>query len=515
MIKIGRYIIIILKGISIMVRLKDFWLHLSIRIKLLSYFFIVIAMISLFNLYLNNNNYTIIDQFDGTMTNYYSINRLLVFTEENKNFVAKYLREKTEEDKVNYELKKDEIMVLIAELEQQLISIDAYFAINAIKNSSGVMYEKWDQAIKERDQSISTYFNAYYEGERIGTYTNAYVEDLLYISLGEGNELYKKLAKEAKIMRQISIILIAFSSIFAMFIGFLFVNSFINPIKKLAGTSMRISSGDLDVEEVTIVSKDEVGILADSFNTMSRSIHRYVSDLKEKVIIEKRLHEEELEVIRMEQLLKESQFEALQSQINPHFLFNTLNMISRTAMFEEAQDTLKLIQALSNLFRYKLRNQTSVIPLKEELWIAEEYIYLQKFRFKERLTYEIIADEASKMVSVPIFMLQPIIENSIIHGIEPKVEGGKLRIKINSRCIEGKEMVTLRITDTGVGMTKKRLQEVVSFTDMTHHSIGVSNVYHRFMIMYNQRGTFKIMSKEGLGTCTEFKFERNELDGKI
>lgn len=159
-------------------------------------------------------------------------------------------------------------------------------------------------------------------------------------------------------------------------------------------------------------------------------------------------------------------------------------------MFEEADDTLKLIQALSRLFRYKLRNQASVIPLKEELWMAKEYIYLQKSRFKERLIYEIIADERSETVSVPIFMLQPIIENAIIHGIEHKVEGGKLRIKVTSRYRDGKEIITLRITDTGVGMSKKRLKEVLSFEDVSRHSIGISNVYHRFMMMYNQQGTF-------------------------
>lgn len=449
------------------------------------------------------------------MTNYYNINRLLAFAQENKHTVVKYMREKTEENKINYELKKDEIKLLVSEIEEELTSVEAYFAINAIKNASESVYGKWDQAIEERDQNIDTYFNAYYEGERISIYMSRYIEDLLYISLQEGNELYNKLAQEAGIMRQISIILIVFSSLFAMFIGFLFVNSFINPIKKLAGTSGRIASGDLDVEAVTIASKDEVGTLADSFNTMSLSIQRYVNDLKEKVIIEKRLHEEELEVMRMEQLLKTSQFEALQSQVNPHFLFNTLNTISRTAMFEEADDTLKLIQALSRLFRYKLRNQASVIPLKEELWMAKEYIYLQKSRFKERLIYEIIADERSETVSVPIFMLQPIIENAIIHGIEHKVEGGKLRIKVTSRYRDGKEIITLRITDTGVGMSKKRLKEVLSFEDVSRHSIGISNVYHRFMMMYNQQGTFKMMSKEGCGTCTEFRFERNELNGEI
>lgn len=377
------------------------------------------------------------------------------------------------------------------------------------------MYEKWDQAMDERSRDIPDYFIPYYEGERISIYNSKYIEDLFYISLGEGNELYKKLAKDAGVMKWISIILIVLSSLFAMFIGFLFVKSFINPIKKLADTSMRISSGDLNVEEVTIQSKDEVGILADSFNAMSLSIQRYVNDLKEKVIIEKRLHEEQLEVIRMEQLLKASQFEALQSQINPHFLFNTLNTISRTAMFEEAEETIKLIQALSHLFRYKLKNQASVIPLKEELWMAQEYIYLQKSRFKERLTYEIIADERSQTVNVPIFMLQPIIENAIIHGIEHKIEGGKLRVKVTSRYSGEKEIITIRITDTGVGMSKKRLKEVLTFKDISGGSIGISNVYHRFMMMYNGTGTFKMMSKEGYGTYTEFKFERDELDEKV
>ncbi|MDF1617283.1 sensor histidine kinase [Petrocella sp. FN5] len=498
-----------------MKRLKDFWLHLSIKVKLLLYFFIVIAIISLFNLYLNNNNYKIVDQFKDTMNNYYGINSLLVMTSENKTLVSRYLRELDPEDKENYTRKKVDLMEKVEDLEAELTSTDAYFIIVAIRNASEAMYENWDKAIEEREENIPTYFNAFYEGESIEVYVISYIEELLYLSLGEGNELYNKLAEEAVVMRRISIFLIAISALFTMFIVLFFVNSFINPIKNLASNSMKMASGDLDVEPMVIISKDEVGTLSDAFNIMSHNIRQYVDDLKEKVVIEKRLHEEELEVVRMEQLLRESQFEALQSQINPHFLFNTLNTISRTAMFEGAEDTTKLIQALSNLFRYKLKNQSTVINLQEELWIAEEYIYLQKFRFKERLTYEIVADQGTKSVSVPIFMLQPIIENTIIHGIEPKVEGGKIRIKIKSLQIDNKEWIILRITDTGVGMTPRRLKEVLSFTEMKHHSIGISNVYHRFKIMYQHKGSFRMMSKKGAGTCVEFKFERNDLDGKI
>lgn len=493
-----------------MKRLKDFWLHLSIKVKLLSYFFIVISMISLFNLYLNNNNYTITDQFDSSMTTYFQINQLLVHIQENEALVTSYLHELNQEDKASYDMRKVQIAELIGSLEKRFTTLDAYFVLRAIKNSSNSMYAKWDLAIEQRDNRMDSYFNAYYAGENIQTYIEGYIEQLLYISLKEGSTLYNKLAEEASLMRQISLVLIVISMLIAMFIGFLFVSTFINPINKLVKASKLIAAGELDIEEVPLESKDEVGILADSFNIMSRNIRSYVNDLKEKVVIEKKLHEEELEVIHMEQLLKVSQFEALQSQINPHFLFNTLNTISRTAMFEGANDTLKLIQALSNLFRFKLRNQSSVIPLSEELWIAEEYIYLQQFRFKERLNYIICVDESCKSVQVPIFMLQPLIENAIIHGIEPKVEGGTLRIKLFSRMVDGKERITLRITDTGVGMKKSILEEILEFSEKKHHSIGVSNVYHRFKMMFHDGSSFRMMSKEGLGTCVEFKFQRNE-----
>ena len=498
-----------------MIRIKNVWLKLSIKTKLLIYFFVIIAITSVFNLYLNQNNYDIVDQFDVTMTEYYRINRLLVLTQNTKESVERYLRERNNEDLLQYEADKNEALQIMPLIEEKMVSLDAYFLLNAIKNAQSMNYLLWDQAIEEQKNDVSSFFNAYYKGEDVWDYALLYIEELLYISLEEGNVLYNQLANEARLMRQISLILIATSVLVAMLIGYLFANSFIEPIKKLAKTSKRISSGDLQVPEIVIKSKDEVGILGESFNTMSQSILRYVNDLKEKVVIEKRLHEEELEVIRMEQLVKESHFEALQSQINPHFLFNTLNTISRTAMFESANETLSLIQALSNLFRYKLRSQTSVIPLSEEIRIAEEYIFIQKFRFKERLQYEIIADEESKTAQVPIFMLQPIIENSIIHGIEPKIEGGKLRIKVQTQYMGQKKVIVLKVTDTGIGLSKNRIKEIMNFSGNAKSSIGISNVYQRFSIYFGATSSFKVISKEGLGTCSIFKFERKEHDERI
>ena len=127
--------------------------------------------------------------------------------------------------------------------------------------------------------------------------------------------------------------------------------------------------------------------------------------------------------------MKEARFGALQSQVNPHFLFNTLNTISRTAMFENAEKTVKLTRTLANLFRYRLRQKSVIVPLSQELHIVGEYVYLQKVRFGDRLEYvEIVSDEC-KTVPVPILLFQPLVENAIIHGIEPKVKGGKSESK--------------------------------------------------------------------------------------
>jgi len=488
-----------------------FWLGRSIRMKILSYFFAVIILVSLFNVYLNNNNNKIMDQFNDTMINNYSINHLLELTTTNKEALNNYLRELNSDDKLLYLQSKKEMSQLISDLFLRLESLETYFILTAILNSSESYTEIWDKAIIERENSIETYYVNLYKGGDIEAYTEEYIQDLLHQSLAEGTELYNQLVKKEELMRSISMILIFAVTLIAMFIGVVSSNVIVKPIKKLATASLKISSGELNVDIIQKEAEDEIGVLTDSFNIMSKNITKYVTDLEQKVVIEKKLHIEELEVIRMEQLVKEAKFEALQSQINPHFLFNTLNTISRTAMFEEADTTMRLIQSLSNLFRYKLRSDSNLIRLDEEIQIIQEYIYLQKMRFKERLVFEIEYDELSKNVMIPIFSLQPIVENAIIHGIEPKVEGGKVSIKIHSHKDKKDLVTTILISDSGIGMSDERLDEVRSFELLNKNSIGIGNVYHRFMLTYGEQTNIWISSCQGEGTCVEFSFRKDSF----
>jgi two-component system sensor histidine kinase YesM len=493
-------------------RIGEIWEHLSIRVKFLTSFFCVLALVSVFNLYLNNNNYAITDQFNDTVMDYYEINRMQLLVEDNYSALDSFLKTFEQEEKIRYQKTKKEILDMIDPLYGKFDSLDIYFNIKAIANSTTIYFDYFEKAISDREQGVKDYYVSFYEGRDIQKYTSRYIQSLLNLSLNEGTKLYGQVFKEAEVMRRVSILTIAAMFLVAMLIVLLLTNKLVNPIKKLAQSSMIMAQGDLDIEPLSISSKDEIGVLADSFSIMSTNIRKYVQDLKQKAEIEKRLHEEELKIVRMEQLVKEARFEALQSQINPHFLFNALNTISRTAMFENAEKSVKLTCALSNLFRYRLRQKNDIVPMSEELHIIGDYIYLQKVRFGDRLQYiESVSDEC-KAVPIPIFLFQPLVENAIIHGIEPKVDGGKIRIKAMVRDDStGKKIIVVRITNTGIGMSKEQLEQVINFDVSAGNSIGIANVYHRLRIADGYSGQFKIRSRINDGTSIEIRFAKESF----
>ena len=207
---------------------------------------------------------------------------------------------------------------------------------------------------------------------------------------------------------------------------------------------------------------------------------------------------EELGKLETEKRLEMIKLELLKSQINPHFLFNTLNVISGMAKLEEAETTEKMILALSSLFRYNLKTPEQSVPLAKELKVVADYMYLQQMRFGERIRYELNCKVEQELVMVPAFTFQPLVENAIIHGVSPKEEGGSIRIVVRQ-----KEMrLHIVIGDDGIGMTEEELQQLKSrlkTDDARHSGIGLGNVYRRITAMYAD-GNFEIYSKKNAGT---------------
>lgn len=493
-----------------MKKYNGYWSKMPLKRKLITYFFVISFFGAIINLYLHNNNYVVMDQFNENLTNYYKINELLVATRTNQKLAEDYLKNIDETYKTDYFRTKDEINILISELNGRFSSLEAQFSINAIKYSVTFYSERWEHAIQLRDNKDPKYYVDYYKGVEVYSYTEQYVQDLLYHSLNEGAQLYNDLVEDSKYERSISLAIIMITFFLSLIFGGVFSTSVVAPIRKLVEASIKISEGQLEVDTITVPSKDEVGILADSFNHMNQSIKQLVNDLKQKAEIERKLHEDEIELFKTQQLLQEAEFLALQSQINPHFLFNTLNTISRTAMFENAEDTTKLIEALSNIFRFSLQSMGQSISLKEELDIIDEYIYLQKFRFKERLQYELIIRTNPNSIFLPLFTLQPLVENAINHGIEPKIEGGKVRVKI----FEKNNFTIIKLIDNGYGMSKEKIESILGNNlKKDSKSIGLINVYSRFQRYFKYKSKFVIKSREGMGTIIEMSIP-NELRGE-
>ena len=198
----------------------------------------------------------------------------------------------------------------------------------------------------------------------------------------------------------------------------------------------------------------------------------------------------------------------LKSQVNPHFLFNTLNMISCMARLEDASTTDQMIVHLGSLFRHNLRTKRQQITLEEELDGLEDYIYLQQMRFDGRITVEKNIRVQPAAVLVPSFMLQPVVENAYSHGLKSREEGGRILLRA---WMQGKVLV-LTVADNGKGMTAEELDAVqtkIAQSEQTGRSIGLGNISRRIGMLY-PGGKMQVYSRAGHGTVVRFELPQTQ-----
>ncbi len=202
---------------------------------------------------------------------------------------------------------------------------------------------------------------------------------------------------------------------------------------------------------------------------------------------------------------------ALQAQINPHFMFNTLQMIQFKAAggAGQAEDVIRMTEALSDILRYALSDPLRPITLREEIEYLKKYVAIQHMRFGQQfiLYYEVEEEQ----LDLPVFrlMLQPIIENSILHGIRDKGETGYIKLTVFQR----KDEVRFRVFDTGVGMSPEELEQLRrSINRFDVHSIGLSNVNSRLKLYFGEEAGLRIRSVQGRGTIVEFRMKLSQIE---
>ena len=199
----------------------------------------------------------------------------------------------------------------------------------------------------------------------------------------------------------------------------------------------------------------------------------------------------------LEKSLKEAELKALQHQINPHFLFNVLNMINRLIHLNEYTTAQNVLNAFTKMLRYRADDIKNVVTLAVELDYIEKYLFIQHLRFGDRITYELHIDPDTLKLEIPCFTIQPLIENSIIHGLEPKEAGGCLKIFTTTDA----QHIYITIEDNGVGMSQETVSKLTNphfETDKTN--IGFRNVNDRLKLFFGENYQLQIQSQVDKGT---------------
>ncbi|MCI7813571.1 MAG: histidine kinase [Lachnospiraceae bacterium] len=286
------------------------------------------------------------------------------------------------------------------------------------------------------------------------------------------------------------------------------------PLQKLTKKAEQIEENNLDEMDPEI-PKDienedpviEVEVLNAAFHTMLKKIQRQVAELKETMTVREQLKEQEMENLRVLNLLTLSELHCLQMQMNPHFLFNTLNMIQQNVYLDKKEKTSFLLKETAAFLRYSLDYVGKNVSLQVELEALGNYISLQEERMGERILFEFDLDETFNNMKIPSLILQPLVENSLIHGVGDKREGALVRI-----CTEYQEEEKcgcIRIEDNGHGMSSERLAEIRRDMEseelMMEKSIGLSNVYKRLQLFTEGTAVMEIESEPEQGTTVTIK----------
>ncbi len=264
------------------------------------------------------------------------------------------------------------------------------------------------------------------------------------------------------------------------------------PITRLSEVTDQVAKGDLSVRS-DVASGGEVGVLSDSLNAMIDKINELLT-----------------QVTKEQTSLRKAELELLQSQINPHFLYNTLDTIVWLAEGSDQAKVVSMVESLSDFFRTSLNEGKDIITIREEMQHVRSYLQIQQVRYQDILEYEIDVPESILNFSIPKISVQPLVENALYHGIKNKRRMGKITVTGE----EKEDRILIRVEDNGIGMTKERLEAVtVRITDPNLESAeayGLYNVNERIRLKFGDSYGVSIRSEYEEGTVCEICLPKEE-----
>lgn len=496
----------IMKRVSFVERISQKWQAFTIKNKIMAFtlvVFLIITLSVLFNILIVK--FSMFD-FNIILNENYKCNNFVQTMETEIDLFQEYTKNQGDEKRQQLAEAMEATQEAVYDLTFEYKELgEVRYAYTWEIRSSYEVYAKHRDELLNGPEDQDNYVDRLYEVYEMQSYLQKYGNALMDETIAASSEVYQD-----KISTLLIVPWIVIGAAVVLIAGMAWLSKAMNyaivvPVMKLVDTSKKIAANEFLIEDIEVENKDELGELVQAFNKMKYSTREYITAMEEKRETLGKLHDEEVQRLEAERRLETMRLEALKNQINPHFLFNTLNVIGGMAMLENAETTNQMIKSLSSLFRYNLQNSDTETSLMRELKIVHDYMYIQQMRFGDRISYEVECLVDEEETKVPTLTFQPLVENAVIHGLAKKEEGGQIFIRIWNE----NDDLRICVKDTGVGMSSEVLESLKAKLeeDYSYSNIGIGNVYRRLKLAYPKSG-MDIRSIENEGTVIEITIRK-------
>lgn len=488
---------------KVLSRVHHRFMNLTLRSKLVLVFAFSMFMVAFVNVYMHISINSVVSNIDKVYASNISLNQLMESLGDVQTNMFRYLNTKSTSALNDYYLSEQSYTAQIANLNDRPTDNELKLTEKNIRSISEEYLGLAASAVAaKRGRDVEQYRSLYEDASKLYGYLETSINELNNARFKTNAESYDTLRTSLGYMQTFSTVILFVVITGNMVVLLLLTDSITKPLTKLAHQAEQVGMGDFDIDFIAVETRDEVGVLADAFNQMTDSLQEHVDQIKTRMAEESRLKETQL---RMENSLKESQLIFLQSQINPHFLYNTLNAGAQLAMMEGAEKTTLFIENLADFFRYSVKHTGQTSSLADEISQVETYLHIINVRFSDEIRYVKRIEGLVSHISLPGVILQPIVENAINHGLRD-VKWEK-RIELTAR--EEDERILVTITDNGKGMTQEEIDAIlvgqpvaIQMDGQQHRGTGLKNVIERLRIYFGIHDVFEIRSDgPGRGTA--------------
>lgn len=485
----------------------------TIRGKLSRYLILLLGTASLIFILLLSFNSVLVQRYNQNMQRILCLNEFYIhldYTYASLKDYTKYGNETSyeklwEENKLLQkrldELNSMEINSIFFRDMQDIQSMVTYYQDKIEEIHGKFIYSKEEYYLPDTQRAVSRLFE---EASDIYTAIGWQYKDLHVTLINEANKIQMNLNEKVKCVYILLLFLLGICVFLFIFYGVNMAVMISQPLRTLTYAAENVIHGELEQFQVIAIAQpgyEEVATLVSAFNLMLSQLKGHIQMMEESAEKTRALHEKEKENMKITTLLKESELKTLQLQVNPHFLFNTLTMIAQTAYLGDTDLTVELLHRTAQLLRYNLDYSGRSVSLAYEIEMLGNYIYIQEQRFGERIEFDFILDERFHQIEIPSFILQPLVENSIIHGIGTYSTNGK--IVVQTEYHEKSRTGIISIIDNGLGMSEQVRQQVLQKLDSDKEQldkIGIANVYKRLKYFFSEHCKMNIYSSHDTGT---------------